>query len=124
MQPANLPQVPAGHSDADTKINPAGLTCADRRVPPRFSLDLPYDYRCYDGNGSLGSARLTVFGSYQPERAALVLTGHGPSLILPGPEMWTMEVQPALPMVTLRLRGYARDVWADPVFTMGPRGPQ
>ena len=89
-----------------------------------FLLALPYEYRWLDGNGTEGSSFLQVAaGRIESTATQLQLLGYGPDPFGPGVMPWMLEVTPNGEYITVRFRGAATLIWADPVLTLGPRIP-
>lgn len=88
-------------------------------------LQLPYDYRCFDGNGQDGSSVLVVQGmTVTATKELLLLRGLGPDLVSATPLLadWTLEVRRQGDQIEVRFTDDARLVWNNPILTMSP-GP-
>jgi hypothetical protein len=88
-----------------------------------FTLDLEYDFRCFEGNGSDGSGRLLVAGSgVRASGDTFILSGCGPPVgFAENCPRWGLDVRPVGDNLTVRFTGLAGDYWNHPELTMGPR---
>ena len=87
-----------------------------------WRIHLEYDYRCLGGVSGDGNAQLTVYGTVVRSTPELiVLNGSGPDPVFGGGMAWTIEVRPLGDFVEVRFTDSAREYWADPILTMGPR---
>jgi hypothetical protein len=89
-----------------------------------WRFEMAYDFRCVGATSYDGSSSLLVSGDdARGTERLVILLGRGPDLVGNVPDLvpWTLEVTPMGELMQVRFSGDARYVWADPVFTMGPR---
>ncbi|HEX9564971.1 MAG TPA: hypothetical protein VF981_13400 [Gemmatimonadaceae bacterium] len=89
-----------------------------------FQFDVAYYYLCDPAGASDGPGIITVAGDdSRIVGEVLYLEGCGPALGQPTQcPPWTLQIQRALPNLTVEFLSTAASFWGDPVFTMGPRG--
>jgi hypothetical protein len=60
----------------------------------------------------------------KPTETLLVLNGYGPDMVSgTGADRWSLEARPVGPNLDVRIWGLNGQLWADPVFLLGPRQP-
>jgi hypothetical protein len=97
------------------------ITSSQSTGREQFLFRVDFNVRClgvdpFDGSGSLGVQGTDV----KPGDGKLVLNGFGPSPVI-GVDRWSLEVRPVGSNIDVRILGVNGELWADPVFIMGPK---